>query len=509
MGAAADGDAGGAAPPFPDARWRAAPAARATAAAQSLLANQTLLGNDTCGVAVETGITSSACVASTGGSAERIFFYTSKSNAETDTSPLAASAAVAADDANYKFIKVAVIGRQAKYALTPIVGAISSDNIGAEAVAGLGSAICKVPPVMLCNPDEPTYNTVTTYPFDANSKKGYGIRLVGDGSYAPGNWGFLQNDASSLLEAMGYNSPPGDCVASTGVDTKTGVNAAVMDGLNTRFDVDANGNSCPGGNAKCSPSLNVRKDLVRDDACGITGKGWQENDSDPANFDTRAYKPTSAALYPSSKTPDIMGHPRDVCHAFSNTAAGIGCTTRMGNGTWDINAYWRSNYGADYASQVSTSTYGAQPLGYPTRYQVYRWEMDNYSTKLGAKAGSGGKTAYGTPVAGKCLATPTSPYGLVPGGTVVDRRRVSIAIVNCKALNIKGNEKNVPVLKWADVFLVEPSISRVKCSKGSSCNTNYSDKTDIYVEMIGETTSGAAGQTAGQVVKRDTPYLVK
>ena len=163
---------------------------RAAAAARSLLANQTLLGNDTCGVAVETGITSSACGASTGGSAERIFFYTSKANAETDTSPLAASAAVAADDLTYKFIKVAVIGRQAKYALTPIVGALSSGTVGAEAVAGLGSAICKVPPVMLCNPDEAIGNTDETLKF--NATPGFGLRLVTGDATVPGNFGWLE-----------------------------------------------------------------------------------------------------------------------------------------------------------------------------------------------------------------------------------------------------------------------------------------------------------------------------
>ena len=82
-------------------------------------------------------------------------------------------------------------------------------------------------------------------------------------------------------------------------------------------------------------------------------------------------------------------------------------------------------------------------------------------------------------------------------------------MVNCKALNVKGSENNLPVLKWIDVFLVEPSIDRNKCSSGSGCNDKYSEKKDLYVEMIGETTSGGAGQTAGQVVRRDLPYLIK
>ena len=469
--------------------------ARATAAGQALLANSTLFAND--------GNASGSAV-----TIPIVMFYTTKSDAEnnangfTDTTRFAEA----------HFVRVAVQARRANFALTPIVGVVTSGDLNAEAVAGLGSAICKTPPLMLCNPSEPSSNSNVDYPFDANALKGVGIRLVGDGSYAPGNFGFLNtgygNGANALLQAIGYNTPPGDCVATTGVDTKTGVDAAVMDGFNTRFDVNANGNSCPGGDVNCSPSINVRKDLVRGNQCGITGNGWVENPATSADFDTRRYKPTTAAVYASAKTPDIMGHPRDLCHAISNAGSCVG--GRIGTGDWDINAYWRSNYGANYAGQVSAATYGSQPKGYPTRYQVYQWEIDDYANRLNSKAGASSKTAYSRPVIGTCLATTTAPYGLVPGGTTIDRRRISSAVVNCKALNVKGSETNLPVLKWIDVFLVEPSIARTKCDGGSAaCNTKYSDKTDLYVEMIGETSSGAAGNTAGQVIKRDVPYLIK
>jgi hypothetical protein len=186
-----------------------------------------------------------------------------------------------------------------------------------------------------------------------------------------------------------------------------------------------------------------------------------------------------------------------------------GADGRIGDGQWDINAYWRSHYGANYAGQVSATTYGAQPQGYPSRYQVYRWEMDDLSRISTPKAGQGGKSAYSKPVAGMCLATSTSPYGIVPGGTNVDRRRISAAVLNCHALGIAGHEEDQPVVKWVDLFLVEPSISRTKCKSGAGCNTKYTEKTDIYVEVIGETSTGTAGNTAGQVVRRDVPYLIE
>jgi hypothetical protein len=52
-------------------------------------------------------------------------------------------------------------------------------------------------------------------------------------------------------------------------------------------------------------------------------------------------------------------------------------------------------------------------------------------------------------------------------------------------------------VKWVELFLVEPSLQR-----------DRTDANDVYAEFIGETQLGA-GQTAGQVVRRDVPYLVK
>jgi hypothetical protein len=92
---------------------------------------------------------------------------------------------------------------------------------------------------------------------------------------------------------------------------------------------------------------------------------------------------------------------------------------------------------------------------------------------------------------------------VVPGGSNVDRRRISAAVLNCNAQNVQGGGGAVyPVLKWVEMFLVEPSVNR---GSGGSQRT---DPNDIYVEIIGETTLGAGG-SAGQVVRRDKPYLVR
>jgi hypothetical protein len=61
----------------------------------------------------------------------------------------------------------------------------------------------------------------------------------------------------------------------------------------------------------------------------------------------------------------------------------------------------------------------------------------------------------------------------------------------------------VPVRRWIDVVLVEPMLDR-----GGGGNFR-SRKDQLYVEIIGETTTGSAGETAGSVVRREVPYLLK
>lgn len=418
----------------------------------------------------------------------------------------------AEDDASARFVEVTADARVAQYFLTPVVGAFHSGNIEAIAMAGLGSAICRTPPVMMCNPEEPSSNTDTLLEFDGDSYLGIGIRLIAQDAYTPGSFGFLETYASGanvLLAALGWNVPPGECLPSDGVVLKNGMNTSVIDGLNTRFDMPGT-NACPnigGVTGVCWPSVNVRKDLVRG---GGGSCAWDVNQSDSSNFDTRNYRPTTASTYPATKTPDIMGHPRDLCHAWSD--AGNCPGDRIGTGDWDINAYWRSNYGHNYAGEVSAADYGTQPKGYPTRYQVYRYEADHLSTISSPKAGAGGKTAYSQPQAGKCLAMPDPPYGAVPVDDGIDRRRITVAVLNCTALVKKYGSLNNKTLEvgrgnWVDVFLVEPSLNRNKC-QGSGCNIKYTDKKDVYVEII-ERTDIAGNSDFAQTIRRDAPYLVR
>lgn len=508
---------------------------RAIAAAQSLLANQTRFGNDGGGIAIQTG--QSVTDANGAVTRVRVHFYASKADAEADTNAFESSAANA--DANAKFVKVEVTERRARYALTPIAAAFSSGDMGAQATAGLGSSICKVPPVMICNPDEPDTNENVNYSFDANGLRGHGLRLIsvgnGNNAWAPGNFGYLDTNSSTsnpnveLREALGWSTAPGDCSGLSGVETRTGAGTTVTAALNTRFDIyerpaTKNGNnaSCPSG-ASCPPSINTVKDVYQKGAPNAANKCDVANNEWELPADAEAYRPTDTTDLTQAQADaiKIMGHPRDKCHAVSlnGTCTYNGVTpSKIGDGQWDRNAYFRVNYGwtsTEWPTYVGQGVASARITTFsatrPTRYEVYLWEIANRDTVIGGKTilaartwGTGGNppTDYDKPVC-SALQTP-STGGIVPGGSNVDRRRISAAVLNCHARDVHGGGPTVyPVLKWIELFLVEPSVNR---GSGASQRT---DPNDVYVEIIGETSNGGSGLTAGQVVRRDVPYLVR
>ncbi|MDF0543060.1 pilus assembly protein TadG-related protein [Sphingobium sp. H39-3-25] len=463
---------------------------RATTAAQNLVRNATLFSND--GNASGTTIT-----------VPTLTFY-SAYDATNDTGTVTTSPTAA------KFVQVTVAPRQARYALTPVVAAFNSGNINASAVAGLGQAICKVPPVMICNPQETGGNTS----FDVSALIGKGLKLVSvgnGGGWAPGNFGYLNSGAGSngapgLREALGWTTAPGDCIAQTGVDTKPGATVSVTDALNTRFDIYDSNVSCPNGGA-CPASINAVKDLVRpnnangNNACRMHNQGWQEVAS------AGRYLPASATT-PIATTPTAMGHPRDMCHAVTSGTSGA-CTGPIGDGLWDRDAYFRVNYGwtpAQWQSNTGlSSAVAVTASNYASRYNVYSWEIAHRGQTIGGRTILASRTASGSganalmdhdgPV---CSSGQGYGSGTVPGGNIVDRRRLSVAVVNCTANSVNGSSTNVPVEKWIDTFLVEPSLNRDRTSAG-----------DIYVEVIDQTPAGGSGATNAQVIQRSVPYLLK
>jgi len=489
---------------------------RARAAAQSLIANSTLLAS--------TGATTVTV--------PDIIFCSAFDDSKTDTADACTEATTTAEQDKARIVWVKVGGRTANYALTPIVAAFTSGTVGGEAVAGLNSAVCKEPPVMMCNPNSDPSK------FDVSTFIGKGIRLIahntgaGGGAYAPGDFGFLDvgSGTKDLSQLMGYGSPPDECVDITNPSTEPGDPASVINAFNTRFDIFESGDSIGCfGSSLCPPSANSRKDVVMNHSspftkqnCGIVnggGNGWTVSnspyrpDTAPKLSDGVTDNPNYVGKY--TNTPDAMGYPRDKCHATDSVGT---CTDgRIGDGDWDIDAYWRVNHPAapdpnpavvidstttpplkGYPTTLNSAIEAAYPLStdskrsYPTRYQVYRWEMANASTELP----SGGRTVTGV---GTDYGQPVCRSGAAPGATTADRRTIPIAVVNCTGLT---GAKPVNPIDWIDSFLVQPAMAR------SSGKTTYSTGTDIYVEIIGHTSQGTGG-TQSQFVRHDRPYLIR
>lgn len=492
--------------------------ARATAAAQSLITNSTLFASHIAG----------------GRSTDVAIATVTLCSAFDDSQASTATACTATtNDAAAKFAWVRVSGRTAVFALTPVVGALSSGTVGGEAVATLNSAICKEPPVMMCNPAETS--TVTT--FNPSSYVGDGIRLTsvgnGGGSWAPGNFGYIDTNISTvngqenqLRASLGWNSPPGECSPTSGLSTKPGANVSVTDALNTRFDIYDSNVSCLSGGS-CPASINSVKDVRRPananggNACKLHNQGWQLDTSGTGYYGRTV--PTTTADLPVATIPSAMGHPRDKCHAISNSGSCSG--GRVGDGNWDVNAYFRTNYvrtvatscggvGTRWTSGSGTCSWQGQTglsmtasrtlssgqpnPAYASRYNVYNWEIANRGTV------KDGVTVLGqrpVPASGGTLVSYGAPQcstGQVPNATTPDRRRISMAVVNCQANSVNGSANNVPVIKWVDLFLVEPSLNRARTNNG-----------DIYVEVIGETLVGGGTAPAGSVIRHDVPVLIR
>jgi len=449
---------------------------RAVARASDLVKNQTYMAND----GGNSGVTVNS-----------VTFFKTRDNAEAGESGFTDNAR----SAEAHFVRVIVNAREAFYAFTPIVGAVSSGNMDARATAGMGSAICREPPLFVCKPTGSIGDPVTWI----ENQRGKGILLKAKGTaWMPGNFGFLETNAGSGANDIGkllaYGNPPGDCVSVDAPETAPGQKQSVVPDFNTRFDIYENGDpiDCYSSNSLCPPAANSRKDIVQPKTAAPTSKNDCTSPAGGWVFSNRPYRPTTAANLSGSTAadfPDAMGLPRDLCHALpeasQNCSGGF-----VGTGDWDINAYWWANYGEAYPGTISTAITGRT---YPTRFEVYEWEKTNapaYRDIPGTTMRN-----YKAPI---CRSGPTS-------GTP-DRRIVPIAVVDCSTLDESkgagGGKQTVYPVEWMDVFLVEPSLDR---KVGS---TIYTSKGDFYGEVIGRTHQGTGGAGA-QVVRRDKPYLVK
>jgi Flp pilus assembly protein TadG len=361
----------------------------------------------------------------------------------------------ATGDADSNFCQVTVTPRTVNFSFSALVSAVNSANPVASALAERGkTAKCKIPPLVVCNPDYPA-------PFDIvgpPSKIGWGITLKSSNGPGlnKGNFGLLAVptnnawllSASKIRDAWGRVRPLTQCFGDQ-VQTKPGQTTSIAMGLNMRFDVYPTGtHQVPSGeppvknNPNYTPSKNAVKALSKSGASCALGnpQGW----NDPPN------------KYNGSLPADMMGYPRDGC------AYGGACDVDAGGGHWGDGNWSRTDYmTSNHASPDFSMVDDLNGNGKIERYEVYKWEKTT-------PALSNNPMEDAAPI---CSTAAWEPE--------LDRRVVTAAVVDC--VNLGGTTIIKPDA-WIDLFLTEPMGA-------------FNGNNDLYGEIIGVSGNGAANGT--------------
>ena len=302
----------------------------------------------------------------------------------------------------------------------------------------------------MCNPYESPTNTDvmrTTEILDhvasmANRRKLIELKRHQSGQWSAGNYGYLEaplgNGANALKDAMAAVKPSA-CFIQNNITTKPGNVASVADAFNVRFDMyhgSYKKNDYP-------PAVNVRRGYVTGNVNG--GGNW-------CNADPTTAVPANA-----------MGFPRDNC--FSSGTCSF--NNRIGNGQWDFDLYWSTNFGSSY-----------KPAGYsnsnrPSRYFVYRYEIEHPNNLLNVLSPGGER---GRPQCSPLTASDTP-----------DRRIMYAAILNCNASNLSGGQSGpYQAAAFAKYFLVEPMDS---------------SQESMWVELVDIVEPGTANSVSRDIVQ--------
>jgi hypothetical protein len=360
--------------------------------------------------------------------------------------------------------------RTVSYLVLPIADVISAmagagpitsqANLQLRATAGYKRKICDIHPMMVCNPSEPVGNLNTAYPYTPVLGQQILLKASGNGYWGPGDFGLLQvpNDAGGVCNGNGAGAltcilalvnPLTQCIDDQ-VNVKPGQAETTTNGINVRFDIYAGSMNSKQGNPLFAPSVNVTKGL-----CDPNGKSGNCNSGCP--------NPNQLAASPPAHLSTAL--PRD-----TNIQADTTGTVRFGNAIWDAAAYWATNHpGVSYPM----GTLGATP----TRYAVYRYEINN-SLIPSIANGENGAAACTTP-------------GV--NNPIRDRRLLTTAVVNCRAANngsgLQGmnNGANLPVVAYLQMFLTEPIGLEIDHTTGAV--TGFSNSlNDLYAEVAGVAT---------------------
>lgn len=385
---------------------------------------------------------------------------------QRDADPILA-AHETADPRQARFMEVrsrpARLGNPTIATLLGIAGPVETT---ATSVAGFEQGVCQFAPFFICNPYEGTGVSL----FEATASRQWRRRLIAlrqiGGSSAqhfPGSYGFLSSPAghgaNAVRDMIAIDRPPA-CFLQSGVELRPGFIATARDAVNVRFDIYDGPMNSRRNQAAYRPARNVRK--------GYVGNNCNQQQ-------------------PAQPEDPVRGLPRDDCFADSSCPALSPHTAgRFGDGYWDFDGYWATNFGGAPKPTGPNGEFYSN-VDPPSRYEVYRYELSAGLTAV--RAGSGPKSEIGAPI---CYSGPQSALE-----DPLDRRILNAAILDCLALDaeygISGSSSPpLPVTAFARLFLTEPA--------GSD-----SDQT-IWAELVGLIEPGAPD---AQNILRDIVQLYR
>jgi Flp pilus assembly protein TadG len=357
---------------------------------------------------------------------------------ETDDAPLSQGAA-ASDPTLARFVSVTV----KPVTLTTILpaalfGGSNAITTGASAVAGFDQVVCQFMPLFVCNPyetDGMTYERATEALQAATADSGIRRRLIrlhqyrGANEYAAGDYGFLESPSlgrgqGALIDALATVRPTA-CFLQSRVNFRPGFIATAREGFNVRFDIYEGAMSSNKIDFNYRPAPNVRKGYVGGSCRALPANNWPIGSP-----------PNQATGLPLDRTWPYLGG-------------------RMGAGNWDFSTYWQVNHSGAGRSPPVINGAPASNANPPSRYDVYRYEIEQgYAADRSPSGESGAPACY-------------SGSGL---SDTPDRRILHAGVVNCRSLGLNaGARSDIPVAAFAKFFLTLP-LSRAQ--------------TDLYVEIV-------------------------
>lgn len=312
-----------------------------------------------------------------------------------------------------------------------VVKSITSVTLEADAVAGFGQGVCGVAPIFVCNPYEDDPNTTIYAAMETREFQRTQVQLkTTKKQYAPGNFGYLDpfdggGGASAIGDAIAVDIPPVCMSKNTGVTLRPGNINSLRNAINVRFDIYEGSFKKTKTDPRYAPAENVVK--------GYSGKACKES------LDANA-----------------MALPRDDC--FFDKKGCTGLQGRFGDGDWDFVEYMRVNHNQMSYITIEDTTYyldykkhKVTPDDIPSRYAMYRWEIDNNFIPGDLTYGKSSTPEEGIP---QCHS-----YGA--STSVADRRIIHAAVLNCTAIqdagiDMSGRKSGIPVETFVKVFLTEP-----------------------------------------------------